>query len=287
MKFSGAWKIVLAAVALTTISAAAEVKINRSETYKDIIEKAYNLSLQKDRQQALTLLAAALQRETRPAAVAELKKTVSDISHLFFSDKTQQLYEVAISLRKTDFSQALGKITEASRIEPDNGAIVNEQSRLLIIKGDCSGAQELAGKQEKLTPYDEEIQLTLAQAALCSSGPLTAEIPDIAEAKKSSFQKFWLALLVEKAVKEKNLVKAQEILGALRKVDPKYPEIAYWSWKIDQAQKKKDSESAQKYVMTCKNISASQYRQYMIDPMLCRRIIEVEAEVKGANGATE
>jgi len=82
-------------------------------------------------------------------------------------------------------------------------------------------------------------------------------------------------------------VKAQEILANLRKVDPKYPEIAYWNWKIDQILKRKSGEAAQKYVMTCKNISASQYRQYMIDPMLCRRIIEVEAEVKGANGATE
>ena len=275
------------ALALVTTSAGAEVKINKSETYKDIIEKAYNLSLQKDRQQALTILASAIQRESRPQAVAELKKTVSDIANLFFSDKTQQLYEVAISLRKTDFSQALGKITEASRLEPDNSAIVNEQSRLLIIKGDCSGAQELAAKQEKLTPYDEEIQLTLAQASLCSSGPLTATTLDQNEAKKTNFQKFWLALLVEKAVKEKDTAKAQEILANLRKVDPKYPEIAYWNWKIDQILKRKSGEAAQKYVMTCKNISASQYRQYMIDPMLCRRIIEVEAEVKGANGATE
>ncbi|HWU44304.1 MAG TPA: hypothetical protein VN132_12725, partial [Bdellovibrio sp.] len=88
----------------------------KAETYKDIIEKAYNLSLQKDRQQALNILLSALQKETRPQNIAELRKVLSDVSHVFFSDKAQQLYETGISFRKTDLNQAQTKLTEALRI---------------------------------------------------------------------------------------------------------------------------------------------------------------------------
>ncbi|HWU44691.1 MAG TPA: hypothetical protein VN132_14665, partial [Bdellovibrio sp.] len=110
---------------------------------------------------------------------------------------------------------------------------------------------------------------------------------DPVEVKKSSLQKFWLVLEVERYFKLKNFTKSQDALANLRKVDAKYPEVSYWSWKLSQSVKKSDPEDAQKYVMSCKNISANQYRQYMIDPMLCRRTTEVEADLKGSNGASE
>ncbi|MFM6926858.1 MAG: tetratricopeptide repeat protein [Bdellovibrio sp.] len=261
---------------------------SKSETYKDIIEKAYNLSLQRDRQQALNILTSAIIRETRPQAQGELKKAALDVSHVFFSDKAQQLFETSASLRKTDLTQAIAKLNEAQRIEPDNISIVIEISRLLIAKGDCSGAQELLTKFIKLIAFDEELKLTNAQAQVCQSQWYEyLKIYDPKEVAKSTLQKFWLANEVEHQVKVKNTLKAQESLGILKKLDSKYPEVAYWSWKVTQGIKPGNLDEAQKYVMTCKNISASQYRQYMIDPMLCRRVVEVEGEIKGMNTNVE
>ena len=266
----------------------AQTKSAKSETYKDIIEKAYNLSLQKDRQQALKILASAITRETRPQAIAELKKTAQDISTLFFSDKSQQLYETGISLRKTDPAQGLTKITEAQRLEPENSAIVNELAKLLIIKGDCSAALDAVTKQLLLIPYDDELRLSQGQSYACLGQWIDYQrVFDAADGKHSSLQKYWLLLEIDRYFKVKNYAKTQEILTQAKKLDPKYPEFFYWSWKIDQALLKKTTEEAQKYVMTCKNISASQYRQYMIDPMLCRRLLEVETELKGINGNAE
>lgn len=262
--------------------------VNKSETYKDIIEKAYNLSLQKDRQQALNILITALQKETRAQPIAELRKAVNDVAHVFISDKAQQMFEAGISLRKTDLSQALGKLTEASRMEPDNMAILTELARVMMAKGDCSGAQDLATKQVKLLPYDEDLKLTAAQAYVCQSLWVDyGKIYDSAEVRKSLLQKFWLILEVERYFKTKNFTKAQEIVANLKKLDGKYPEVSYWSWRLMQLAKKTSLEDAQKYVITCKNISANQYRQYMIDPMLCRHVLEVEADLKGSNGTTE
>ncbi|WP_374076601.1 tetratricopeptide repeat protein [Bdellovibrio bacteriovorus] len=266
----------------------AQTKNGKSETYKDIIEKAYNLSLQRDRQQALNILSSAIQRETRPQAVAELKKTVSEVSNIFFSDKAQQLFETGVSLRKTDLNQALDKVTEASRIEPDNFSIVSEMARLMIAKGDCKAAQETVQKQLAIVSFDEDLKLSLAQALACQGKWVEYQkIADSVVIKRSPQQKFWWALEMDKFIGAKNLTKAQEALGSLKKSDEKYPESFYWIWKFDQAQKRTNLDEAQKYVMTCKNISANQYRQYMIDPMLCRRLTEVESELKGMNGTSE
>lgn len=279
---------VVAALSFSSASLLAQPKTAKSETYKDIIEKAYNLSLQKDRQQALNILANAIKKESRTPAVGELKKAVSDIAHVFFSDKAQQLYETSVSMRKTDPAQALVKMNEALRIEPDNFEIMNEAARLMIAKGDCAAAADLVLKELKIISFDEELNLTLAQAYACQNKWTDYQI--IFEAygpKKSSLAKYWFPLEIERFLSLKNTAKAQESLGSLRKLDPKYPEIPYWQWRIDQALQKKNRDEALKYVMSCKNISANQYRQYMIDPALCRRVTEFDGELKGLNGSAE
>ncbi|XGC80907.1 tetratricopeptide repeat protein [Bdellovibrio bacteriovorus] len=278
----------VAALSISSLVSSAQTKTAKSETYKDIIEKAYNLSLQRDRQQALNILANALQKENRPQAIAELKKTISEVGHIFFSDKAQQLFETGVSLRKNEVSQALDKVIEASRIEPDNFSIIKEQARLLVAKGDCKNAQELVQKQLWVLPYDEEFKLSLAQAYAClGKWADYQKLADTVAIKKSPLQKFWSVLEADKYISGKNLARAQEVLTNLKKSDEKYPEISYWLWKFDLAQKRNNLDIAQKYVMTCKNISANQYRQYMIDPMLCRHLTEVEGELKGMNGTPE
>ncbi|ASD65329.1 tetratricopeptide repeat protein [Bdellovibrio bacteriovorus] len=277
-----------AALSFFALPAFSQTKLPKSETYKDIIEKAYNLSLQRDRTQALNILSAAIQRETRPQAVAELKKTVSEVSNIFFSDKSQQLYETGVSLRKADVNQALDKVSEAARIEPDNFPIVIEMARLMIAKGDCKAGLETVRKQLLVVPFDEDLKLTQAQALACQTKwPEYQKVYDTVAVKKSPLQKYWYALEVQKFLDLNNPLKTQESLALLKKADEKYPESYYWQWKVAHSQKKMNTEQAQKYVMTCKNISANQYRQYMIDPMLCRRVLEVEGELKGMNGTAE
>lgn len=279
---------VIAALSFSGSQVLAQNKGVKSETYKDIIEKAHNLSLQKDRQQALNILANAIQKESRTPAAQELKKTVQDISHVFFSDKAQSLYETAVSLRRTDLQQSQVKMNEALRIEPDNFEILNEAARLLIARNDCNAAADLVQKQLRIISFDEELNLTYAQALACQSK--WADYLTVFESygpKKSSLAKFWWPLELERYLSAKNYSKAQESLASLKKADSKYPEIFYWQWRIDQGLQKKNKEDALKYVMSCKNISANQYRQYMIDPALCRRTTEVDGELKGMNGSAE
>jgi tetratricopeptide (TPR) repeat protein len=265
-----------------------DLKHPKSETYKDIIEKAYNLSLQRDRQQAINILISALQKENRPTAVAEIRKAIVEISHLFFSDKAQQAYESGLSFKKTDLNQSINKLSEALRIEPDNNSIIEDLSRTMLLKNDCAGAAELVIKYSKLFPFDEELRLIQAQAYVCQSQwPEYDELIGKFEYKKSALAKFWLVLELEKNFKQKNTIKAQDSLTNLRKIDIKYPPVFYWSWKLSHSAKRPNIIDGQKYLVSCKNISANQARQYMIDPMLCRHIQEVEADLKGINGKFE
>ncbi|MBX2988078.1 MAG: hypothetical protein KF802_09295 [Bdellovibrionaceae bacterium] len=248
----------------------------------DLIEKAHNLSLQKDRVQAVNILVAAIKREPPNSSGAkELKNALQEISSAFLSDKAQQLYELAVSFRKTDLNQMQSRLSEALRLEPDNLLLLNEQARLQIAKNECGAASEVMAKHRKWNPYDEQTLLTSAQAEVClSDWPAYTTLRSQAEGRKGPHAQFWLALEVERGLKEKAETRARESLELLRKESPQYPEIPFWSLKLSKDAHTKAS-LAQKYVMDCKNISAAQLRRYMMEPLLCRRMAEAESFIKG------
>ena len=268
-------------------AAPADTKSKKAETSKDIVEKAYNLSLQKDRSQAITILVNAIKQEnSRSLTTVELKKALQQVSYLFYSDRAQQTYELALSLRKTDPAQAFQKMAEALRMETDNLTLFNEMQRMILIKGDCSAALDNLNKERLQDPFDENLQLLQAQAQVCvGNWEDYKKSRDGNDIKKTGLQKFWLPLEMEHALYEKNLQKAKETLLNLQKLDPKYPEITYWQWRVAATADK--AAFAQKYVKECKNISATAYRQYMTDVNLCRKVVEVENASKNTNGTNE
>lgn len=256
---------------------AAKVK---SEGPNDIIEKAYNLSLQKDRAQAVNLLVSAIKREspTSPAG-KELKTTIQEIGGLFYGEKAQQQYELALALRKTDLGQAQAKLTEALRVEPDNIQLLSESGRLLILKNDCGAASETIAKQRKWDPFDEQLLLVAAQAAVCQGDwPSYAALRSQADLH-GPFAKTWLALEVERAYREKADARGREAMTALKKVDPEHPEILFWSWKLE-SNKVQQRAFAQRYAASCKNLSAGLFRRYITETFLCRRTAEAETFVE-------
>lgn len=270
-------------VAAFFISFPSSAKDPQREGPKDIIEKAHNLSLQKDRTQAVNILVSAIRRENPNSAVAkELKSVLQDVSGFFEGDKAQQVYELALSLKKNDLNQSQAKITEALRFEPDNLLLLNEAARLQIMKGDCSNASEAMARHRKWNPYDEQSLLVAAQAAVCQGDwPAYAALRSQADNRKGPYATSWAALEVERAIKERADVRAKEALAVLQKADPAYPEIPYWQWKLE-TERSRQLASAQKYLMSCKNVSAAQYRRYMMETSICRRTAEVEAFLKAA-----
>lgn len=261
----------------------AETKKKTGETYKDLISKAHNLVLQKDRQQAMLVLSSALRSEKAGSKpYNEIKKALSEVSQVFISDKAQQLYELSLSLKRTDLPQANQRLNEALRIESDNFTLLNESVRQSLMRNECSAADEVVSKSLKLNPADEELILLQAQVQLCLND--LAGFQKIRDSANTSlFPTAWANLDIEKNIKEKNFGHAKEVLSSLKKQEKNYPELAYWEWKIDSELKSSNMDAAQKYMMDCRNLTVHTARKFNSDPWLCRRTAETETFLKNQN----
>lgn len=260
---------------------------NHSETYRDLIEKAYNLSLQKDRTQAIGLLIAGSRREGKKSpASKELLQALEKVATVFYSDKAQQLYELGISLKTTDPTVALSKLQEADRLEPENLSIALELARISLSQNDCDAAAARMKKIKDLGELLEEPKLVESQAQICL-GRLDEFQKNRSQIdiKKSAYALFWQVTDIEAAIKEEDFAKAKEIAMALQSVDSHFPGAYYWDWKSSQELKLKADASAQKYLNNCKTLSARQIREYSKEPTLCRHTTEVETFLKKMNNS--
>ena len=257
----------------------------KTETYKDIIEKSYALSLQKNRAQAVQVLVNAIRKEGKKSqAVKELLQALEEVSTVFYSEKAQQQYELALSLRMSEPQAALAKLYDASNLEPENLSILLSQMRLSISLGDCAGAFQQAQKIRETNPYSDEVALVFSQAAVCT-GQFESylQMKNVSDTKKSGMVSFWMTTEIEYLFKTSNFQKARDLAQQLIHTDPKYPEAYFWDWKIDNEIKLKTDKSARKYVSTCKTITNKELRNYFIEPNLCKRTVDVEAYLKKSN----
>lgn len=261
--------------------------VSASETYRDIIEKAYNLSLQKDRTQAVSILTGALKRENRKStAQKELATALEQVAKVFYSDKAQQLYELALSLKSTDTATAVVKLQEASRLEPENTSIEVALARLAISTGDCDGAASRMARQKDLVIAIEELRLLNAQISICQG-----QFKDYLAIKNSQDPKqlklilFWKTLESEYFYRTGAFTKALEAAQAAQKIEASFPEPLYWQWKSEIELKQKQSRVPQKYINLCKTLNSRQQRAYLPEPQLCRRTPEIENFLKKNNNS--
>jgi hypothetical protein len=254
------------------------------ETYRDVIDKAYNLSLQKDRAQAVSLLVNVAKRESRKGSVPnELLTAIQEVSTVFYSEKTQQFYELAVSLTLVDPPLAMTKLNEANRVEPDNALVQIQLARLNALQGDCSKSLEQGLKLKEQNPFSEELDLLVAQAAACSEKWKYYLENKPKDLKKSSFMNYWLLIETEMHFKKGELEQMANTLSELDKGRSLDPEAAYWQWKLDSSKKNLGEKSGLKYIASCKKMTTRQAREFLIDPFLCRHTAEVENYLKKNN----
>lgn len=255
------------------------------ETHKDIIQKAFSLSLQKDRIQARTVLWAALNREQQKAAhKKELSEALTKVCRVFYSERAQQNYEIALSLMPTDKELALAKLNEALRAEPENLQIELAILRVHLSNSDCGSAQKLIDKYAEQVAFDEELKLALAQTRLCLEDFEGFEKLLPTETKKpTQFKPYWLTALAERQYKSSQM---EEALKTIELAEAS-PESHYWRWKIQVASKKEAHAAGTRYMTVCKSLSSRAYREHLLEPFLCQRLVEVETWLKKNNNTEE
>lgn len=258
----------------------------KTETYKDIIEKAYNLSLQQERQQALSLLVVAIKRESKKnSPPKEILDAIDEVANIFYSDNTQQIYELALSLKQTDPNAALAKVREALKIESDNQVLLIEEQRLLLITGDCDASINRGIKVLEQNPFSEISKLHISQAAVCNGKfKLVSEYHPSFENDKKNISKglsaFWVEVEVDQLFKQSKFDEAMELVTLLEKAKFGNPEILFLKWRIEAEMGQKNEKSGQAYVAACHKLTLRQSRELDIDPMMCRHVGEVENSLK-------
>lgn len=270
---------------VTLCSAVAAAK--GTETYQDIIDKAFTLSLQRDRAHAVQVLTQSIKKEsTKGPAPQDLLIALEEVASSFYNEKTQQYFEQALSFRRTEPARALQRLADALKLEPDNLQILVEQARLQIMTGDCSSAATGAEKLHTDFQQLELSRLILAQASLCA-GKLdrVRKVKEGLDLKKSSFQIYWSMVDTEMGFRSGQISGAKESLSEAQKADSGFPETQYWIWKLDAELSKQAERAAQKYLSLCKSLSPRSARKYLNEPQLCRRATEVETFLKKNNSA--
>ena len=250
------------------------------ETYKDLIEKAQNLTLQRDRLQASQVLIRGIQ-------------------------KAHGLYFSAQSMSATKPKEAVEMFTEALRLEDSNLSLLKGVARSQLVLLECSKAESVTTQAEGIDPYSPEVKLLRLQVLECQKAfaalgeLLSNEAEDV-----EPLQKFTRALEIESAQHDGadeasfDSKKVKALLTAWETKDPEYPELYYWKWKYYQSlANERDPQltvksmpssedaahsAALKYLQLCQNLSARKRRSFDLDVKLCRGSDEVDLFLKSS-----
>ncbi len=267
---------------LSTAALYAQEGLKSKESYKDIIKKAQNLTLQQNRLQASQVLERVIQSESyNKKAQEELKKTLDEISTIFYTEKTQKLFEYAKSLLRESEAESLAKFNEALKIEANNITILLWSGRLSLMMGRCEDANQKATKGLEINPFSPQLQLLEIQAMACSQ---SIEGLDRAFGEYSHLQDvyplYYHMAMAQKFYLQKEYPKATYHITKAKQIDREFPEIYYWEIQILTKQELTAKEPVSRYVRMCKTISKADYLKYELEPRLCREFKTVEIEYK-------
>lgn len=269
-------------VFLGSAGLSAQNKKNKpTDSYKSTIQKAQELTLAQDRQKMTRLLVDALEKEPRESkAFKELKRTLSSLSEMFYTEKAQRVFESGRSLTETDLASAIDKFSEALSLEPGNAKVVKEMTRGFLAKGECKKALEQTKEALLLNPFNTELFLLRLQSKAC-----LGNIEDFeAELANPFVEKEGVSLYLDIVeaqyhVSNEKYQSAVEALERAKQKDAKFPETYYWLSQVKQKLKMKPNLDIERYVSLCKGDPAKVRSAYIYEPRTCRELKNMERQM--------
>ncbi|MGE3973148.1 MAG: tetratricopeptide repeat protein [Bdellovibrionales bacterium] len=256
------------------------------ETYRDIIDKAKNLSLQKDRLQATKTLIRAAQKE-KGVARKELIQTLQELSEIFYTEKGQQLFELGQSLKYGATPDAIERFQDSLALEPSNVQVLKALARAHLSQNTCEKLPELVQQLTESNPFEEEHVLLRLQSAQClAQKEVAKQIIDGNEIRRSDLKMYVDLLRAQMLAADEKLNQAEQLLEKLLLVDKKFPETTYWLYQVKRLQKKEFTELGRAYLNLCKNISQPTRNKYRFEPRICNEQKKVEADFEELKNKT-
>ncbi|MEY4617377.1 MAG: hypothetical protein RJB66_2337 [Pseudomonadota bacterium] len=240
------------------------------ETFQDQILKSQVLLLQRDRNQASQILIGTIAKEgLKSVAFPELKRALKKTAELFFSEKAQQSYEVAIADYNLNRAQAAENLKEALKIEPMNGSILKSLSFALLAIKECQQSQKYLSDLLKINPFDPDIENLQTLIFICQNNR-TQSLENLNKVELSSVSPSFLIV-------NRFRVSAFELNkdSNTQKLDDENPELLYVAWALekDLLQKRLLSE---KYKNLCHKLPSFDKAYHWMDPWVCDHVKEID-----------
>ncbi len=266
-----------------TADKSSEKASEQTETYHDIIQKAQNLTLQRDRLQTSQVLLRAISRESKnTVGYREMTKALSELTSVFYTEKAQSVFVAGESLYEAKPREALDQFLEALRLEDGNVAILKTTARCELTLGECTKADTYVKSAEAMDPYSPEVRLLRLQVLDCSKAgdDVMAAKLDTVDDDLGTLAKFAHGIEIKNLVREKELKKAKAVLTTWETQMSDYPEIFYWKWELSRLAGSPERAPALRYSTLCQNLTLHKRKSYILDVDLCKGKDAVDAYLK-------
>jgi tetratricopeptide (TPR) repeat protein len=257
----------------------------RLETYPDLINKARNLTLQRDRLQTSQVLSHGLVRENKNSVgYREIGRALHELTRVFYTEKAQSLYAFGDSLSELKPKDAIDRYTEALRLEDGNVTVLEALARTELRIGECAAADTNIKQAVLIDPLSADLKLLQAQSLDCQKHYddltefLQTKPADLAEGEKA-----WTGLVIEDLIRHDQAKKAKAIQATFEKEHGDYPQPFYWRWKLS-GTPPTDRPAAQRYILLCQSLSQRKKKLWISDLALCGEKEQVESALKEDSG---
>ncbi len=248
-----------------------EPKSVQSETYRNLIEKAQNLSLQHDRLQASQILNRAIAREPKNSQVyKELTHSLEELMTSFYTERAQSVFASAESNLPLKPKEAIEGFTEALRLEDGNVTVLKALSRVHLTLRECDKAEPFIKSAEVLDIYSPEVQLLRLQALDCSKSILLTDKLAPLDPALQPLEGWMRGLELRDLLKSEEIKKAKTLISEWESSAPDYPEVFYWKWLLSKESAAPDRAAAQRYTQLCQNLTPRKRKSYNLDVDLCK-----------------
>lgn len=240
------------------------------ENFHDLISKSQVLLLQRDRNQAAQVLIGAMEREgTKSSAFAELSKALQKTAEIFFSEKAQQAYEVAIAEYPTNKPQTSEKLKDVLKMEPMNGLILKGLSFALLANRECQQSKKYTTEVIKINPFDTDLEKLQVLEHICANNRTEATL-NLAKMESQGGDPIFISINRQRLQLPEAASLPMSEIGERR-----YSEVVYFEW-FNEKDFKKKMLLAEKYRNLCQAPIAFDKAYSKMDPWVCDHAKEVE-----------
>lgn len=254
-----------------------------TDTYKSIIQKAQELSLNQERVKAVQLLVSEIERDQKnQSAQQSLKKTLANLSEIFYTEKAQSTFEMGRSLSLKTPEAGIDKFTEALALEPDNIKIMRELAKEYLVSGECQKALDLSRKALMQNPYNSDFFLLRLQSKVCLGNveDIEAELanPYIVGSEKETLGPYINLIITQYYFSQQKYNIALNTVSKIKQAE--FPEPFYWKGMIKMRLGQSPVSEFESYVDLCKEKAGKSVPRFPLEPRTCRELKSIEQKLE-------